>query len=1210
MAEAVEEVDFTKLPIDERCQHKNWKARVSGYEALTTLFQRLCDESSPEFNKYAGILRKFPVDSNAAAQEKGLQAVFAFVEGASPAISGRVAAEIISGIISKCLISPKAKTKELANDIIKMYIEVEKHEVVMEELLKGLDNKTPKIVAACITIIRESVRDFGPKVIKPSPLIKYVPKGLEDRDKSVRDETKLLAIELFRWMNAAFKCQLTGLKPVLMTELEAEFEKLNGEKATPTRFLRSEQQRTVSYEGATAAVGEEADGSGEVGPAPDDVDPFELVEPVEILSKLPSDFYSNCESKKWQERKQALDFLQELLTPNPKLADGDYGELVKVLKKFIQKDTMIPVVAAAAKCLADLATRLRKNFTPFAHSCVSVILEKLKEKKQNVVAALREAIDAVMLSFPLENIQEDISASLDNKNPQIKAETAAFLTRQFSSMHFSILLNKKLLKALIDPLIKTLNDMDGSVRDASAEAIGTAMKVVGEKVMNALVADVDAIKLAKIKEFHDKATVKYPAPPGGHAVPKSAGSSAPNAVTRPAKPPSDATTNGAKPKTTTTSRPKSSATIVNKPLSTKGIKSKTDCGRTGAKSASGPSRPTTAPLSKTCLSSTEDILEEPPAPQQQPTKTLNRPKSIIPPKSTAPNTSNIKSRIDCGLKKSAVSTSSLEKAPSQKSKIATPKRQSIQGSLPLSVTRSASPLEEDHREARSTDDYSEEDDYHQARMQPPNRLASATKQLPARVISTPRTESKTRPSVSRYSSSGDLPSPSMESLSPEVKLNMTMSQLSQINPRVVSGALRDLSALFNRHEVAEQMLHTRIDQLILTSVMQYRICLSKKLEPSNDPVQRLERIDVLTVFRGVTSLLDDIFKHDGLKKRASKESLGQLMPIILNIIIDTKLDSISEGKEIIRSVNILATNIVVHSDPTSLLSVLISMLIDCLTNCNTQEKFTELVFKCLWKMARMIDTIIDELDLDHFLLDVHEFFDKFPAPYWKEEGRKDTPQRTIKTITFLVVQKVGEQILNHLSLIPNPDETEVVRYLHRILRDLQRKGQIPKTKNNGSALDRTVEGVRPVDVALENDIKRTPATPPKSLHYDREGRNDGNEKVRSFQETTPLSKRNGATPCNTPSGNSAIPKCIPRISSVDSKEEIIHWVGRSADFMQKENCSFIPSADRVMQQVREKVAISRFAGNEEENYQLARNYQEEAEKQLYDMKKRFNINAN
>jgi hypothetical protein len=56
------------------------------------------------------------------------------------------------------------------------------------------------------------------------------------------------------------------------------------------------------------------------------------------------------------------------------------------------------VVALAGKCVAGLATGLRTKFAPYASSIASAIFEKFKEKKQNVVTSLREAIDAVYLT--------------------------------------------------------------------------------------------------------------------------------------------------------------------------------------------------------------------------------------------------------------------------------------------------------------------------------------------------------------------------------------------------------------------------------------------------------------------------------------------------------------------------------------------------------------------------------------------------------------------------------------------------------------------------------------------------------------------------------------------------------------------------------------------------------------------------------------------
>lgn len=77
------------MSIEDRLASKAWKARVSAYEELVKAFARTSSESDPIFRTYTRnpeLLRAMVTDSNAVAQEKGVDAARAFVEfGANPA---------------------------------------------------------------------------------------------------------------------------------------------------------------------------------------------------------------------------------------------------------------------------------------------------------------------------------------------------------------------------------------------------------------------------------------------------------------------------------------------------------------------------------------------------------------------------------------------------------------------------------------------------------------------------------------------------------------------------------------------------------------------------------------------------------------------------------------------------------------------------------------------------------------------------------------------------------------------------------------------------------------------------------------------------------------------------------------------------------------------------------------------------------------------
>ncbi|XP_034486256.1 protein mini spindles isoform X2 [Drosophila innubila] len=498
-----EDTEYKKLPIEERCVHKLWKARVDGYEEAAKLFRELDDEKSPEWSKYAGLIKKMVVDSNALAQEKGLEAALIFVENSG--LAGRTVGDVMTGIVQKCIAAPKTKTKELSVQVTLMYVEIEKHEAVIEELVKGMEHKNPKIVSACVAATTQAMKEFGTKVIGVKPIIKKLAPLLSDRDKSVRDETKQLAVEMFRWVGNAMKAHISTLPQVTIKELEDEFDKLKGECAKPTRYLKSQQEKQAKI--ADEAATEEAYNDDDPEAGAEEVDPMDQIDPVDILSKMPKDFYDKLEEKKWTLRKESLEALEKLLTDNPKLEGGEYGALVNALKKVITKDSNVVLVAMAGKCLALLAKGLSKRFSNYATACVSSLLEKFKEKKPNVVSALREAMDAIYASTTLEAQQESIVEALANKNPNVKSETALFLARALTRTQPSAL-NKKLVKLLTTTLIKTLNESDPTVRDSSAEALGTLMKLMSEKVLTPLLVDVDPLKMSKIKECHDKTDIK------------------------------------------------------------------------------------------------------------------------------------------------------------------------------------------------------------------------------------------------------------------------------------------------------------------------------------------------------------------------------------------------------------------------------------------------------------------------------------------------------------------------------------------------------------------------------------------------------------------------------------------------------------------------------------------------------------------------------
>jgi len=122
-----QEEDFSSIPISERLVHKNWKARVNAYEALIKTFQTTASDTDPAFKPYINhpdLLKKIATDSNAVAQEKGLECLVALVKF-SGETSAKTRDTVIPALVDKCFGSTRAGTKNQAVELSLQYVEVE-----------------------------------------------------------------------------------------------------------------------------------------------------------------------------------------------------------------------------------------------------------------------------------------------------------------------------------------------------------------------------------------------------------------------------------------------------------------------------------------------------------------------------------------------------------------------------------------------------------------------------------------------------------------------------------------------------------------------------------------------------------------------------------------------------------------------------------------------------------------------------------------------------------------------------------------------------------------------------------------------------------------------------------------------------------------------------------------------------------------------------
>jgi cytoskeleton-associated protein 5 len=158
-------------------------------------------------------------------------------------------------------------------------------------LLPECFSKQWKISSTTISTIALALKTFGSKHVPLKPILKEVAKMFEDSNAKVREEAQKLMIEMYRWAGAALKPTVDTLRPAQAKDLNTAFESLPKDKAVPEKRLRCEQPQDDEEEAPSGRAASGGGGGEEEEEDTSGMDAYDLAEPVDILSKLPGDWY-------------------------------------------------------------------------------------------------------------------------------------------------------------------------------------------------------------------------------------------------------------------------------------------------------------------------------------------------------------------------------------------------------------------------------------------------------------------------------------------------------------------------------------------------------------------------------------------------------------------------------------------------------------------------------------------------------------------------------------------------------------------------------------------------------------------------------------------------------------------------------------------------------------------------------------------------------
>ncbi len=149
-------------------------------------------------------------------------------------------------------------------------------------------------------------------------------------------------------------------------------------------------------------------------------------------------------------------------------------------------------------------------------------------------------------------------------------------------------------------------------------------------------------------------------------------------------------------------------------------------------------------------------------------------------------------------------------------------------------------------------------------------------------------------------------------------------------------------------------LEQHVDKLLRMLSMKLRIAQQNHLYDSSLPSDSVERL-----FRGILSVLLDLFSRSHLAKIATRDTLKELLNVLLPFVVVTitppttnthnttsRID-ISSNEDFIRIVNVIVLKILQQAHMTNVLTALIRLLTECClpNDFSINDPFVKLVLK-------------------------------------------------------------------------------------------------------------------------------------------------------------------------------------------------------------------------------------------------------------------------
>ena len=455
----------------------NWKERQQAIENLVAAIKRMPTDEVPVQIIVRTVAKKPGFkDSHFQVLKQRLELITMIAETGFK-FTQRSAGYCLVDIADKI---GDVKTAQQAKDALSKIAEVCTLPYVCAQILPSIfEGKNPKNQEHALIWLSGAIKEFGFTGMDMKFLLTHIKSSLANSNATVRSTAIQLIATIYMYVGANFRALFDQEKAALLEQIDAEIEKVKGQK--PPVPIRG--RNVPGAASASNGAGGDSDAGGADEEVNEQLQQEALFPRVDISGQLTDALMDQLNDKNWKERQAALEKLETILREN-KFIEPNLNEFPTHLNKRLN-DTNKILATTSLKLSEKLAQALgsqgKRYVSVLAPGMIQALSDNKEALRKTAVSALNAWFDNCGGLAPFiegELLAESMAGAT---NPNIKAELCGWLASVLPKVKPGKLPPE--LKAIIGSVYAFIEDRNPDVRAQAQELVMPLMMHVGANDM-------------------------------------------------------------------------------------------------------------------------------------------------------------------------------------------------------------------------------------------------------------------------------------------------------------------------------------------------------------------------------------------------------------------------------------------------------------------------------------------------------------------------------------------------------------------------------------------------------------------------------------------------------------------------------------------------------------------------------------------------------